>query len=235
MHDPQQDNYEPPQQMVNPLPPAVLALFLVLMGIEITFYLASRGILGGPEGIGWRLDALQRFAFSPEIMGWMIDTGRYPSEHMVRFLSYAFVHTGFTHALFVGVFLLAMGKMVAEVFGPVQMVVIFCASAIGGAVAYGFLAPDAAPLIGGFPAVYGLIGGFTYMLWLQLSFIGANQSRAFSLIAWLMGLQLLFGVLFDGPPDWIADLAGFATGFGLSFVLSPGGWARLLEKLRSRE
>jgi membrane associated rhomboid family serine protease len=234
MHNnsPETKGQEPPEQMVNPMPPVVVALFLVLLGVEVVFYLASKGIIGGPAGIGWRLFAMERFAFSPSILAWMIDTSRYPAEHMVRFLSYAFVHTGFTHAVFVGVFLLAMGKMVAEVFGALQMVVIFFASAIGGSIAYGMLAPDAPALIGGFPAVYGLIGGFTYMLWLSLSQVGANQSRAFSLIAMLMGLQLFFGLVLGGAPDWIADLAGFATGFLLSFVLAPGGWARLLHKMR---
>lgn len=31
-----------------------------------------------------------------------------------------------------------------------------------------------------------------------------------------------------------ADLSGFVTGFALSFLLRPGGWARLLAKLRQR-
>jgi membrane associated rhomboid family serine protease len=56
--------------------------------------------------------------------------------------------------------------------------------------------------------------------------------RAFTLIAFLMGIQLVFGILFGGSPDWIADLAGFVFGFALSFAVSPGGFARLREKLR---
>jgi hypothetical protein len=30
----------------------------------------------------------------------------------------------------------------------------------------------------------------------------------------------------------VADLAGFVTGFTLTLLLVPGGWERLLEKLR---
>ena len=44
----------------------------------------------------------------------------------------------------------------------------------------------------------------------------------------------MFGLLFGGGWDWVADLAGFATGFLLSFVVSPGGWARVREKIRQR-
>ncbi len=62
--------------------------------------------------------------------------------------------------------------------------------------------------------------------------MGANQSRAFTLIAFLMGIQLVFGLIFGGSKDWVADLAGFATGFALSFFLAPGGWARMRGKMR---
>ncbi|UWS80434.1 rhomboid family intramembrane serine protease [Phaeobacter sp. G2] len=217
---------------VNPLPPAVVALVLVIMGIEAAFSLGMRGIIGGPEAIGWRLEAFQSYAFSSEIFWWMVETGQWPAEHLIRFLSYTFVHGAFTHALFVCVFVLAMGKMVGEVMGDLVMVIIFMASAVGGAVGYAVLINGAVPLIGGFPAVYGLIGAFTYILWRQLSLVGAQQSRAFSLIAFLMGIQLLFGLLFGGQKDWVADLCGFATGFGLSFFLAPGGWARIRSNIR---
>ncbi|MCB2150782.1 MAG: rhomboid family intramembrane serine protease, partial [Rhodobacteraceae bacterium] len=62
----------------------------------------------------------------------------------------------------------------------------------------------------------------------------ANRYRAFTLIGFLLGIQLLFGVLFGGTPDWIADLAGFAFGFGASFVVGPGGPAHLLARIRQR-
>lgn len=217
---------------VNPLPPAVAALFLVIMGIEVAFFLGSRGMVGGPQAIGWRLDAIQRYAFSSDIFHWMLENGRWPVEHLIRFISYPFVHASFTHALFVGVFVLAMGKMVAEVFGSLAMVIVFVVSGAGGALAYAVLVNNSMPLIGGFPAVYGLIGGFTYLLWRSLATVGANQNRAFTLIAVLMGIQLLFGLIFGGTQDWVADLAGFATGFGISFFLSPGGWTRLRNRIR---
>jgi membrane associated rhomboid family serine protease len=49
-----------------------------------------------------------------------------------------------------------------------------------------------------------------------------------------MALQLFFGAVFDGPPDWIADRTGFVIGFVASYVLSPGGWQRLRDKMRHR-
>lgn len=217
---------------VNPLPPVVVAMFLVIMGIEVTFWLASQGMIGGPSAVGWRLEAIQRYAFSAQILDWMIESGHWPMQHLLRFVSYAFVHVTFTQALFVGVFVLAMGKMVAEIFGSLAMLLVYVVSAAGGALIYGLILPDPLPLIGGFPAVYGLIGAFTYILWRRLGAVGTNQLRAFSLIAMLLGVQLLFGLIFGGNADWIADLGGFLTGFALSFFVAPGGWARIRNKIR---
>ncbi|WP_282078018.1 rhomboid family intramembrane serine protease [Epibacterium ulvae] len=221
-----------PQSPFNSLPPVVVALALVLLGIECVLSLGARGIVGGPEAVGWRLAALQSYSFSPDIFWWMLETSQYPSEHIMRFVSYAFIHGNFTQALFVCVFLLALGKMVAEVFGEVRMLIIFILSAISGAVVFGLLIGGPAPLIGGFPAVYGLIGAYTFILWASLGQLGEQQSRAFSLIAFLMGVQLLFGLVFGGQPDWVADLSGFAAGFGLSFLLAPGGWAKIRALIR---
>ncbi|MEN9061684.1 hypothetical protein [Ponticoccus litoralis] len=49
-----------------------------------------------------------------------------------------------------------------------------------------------------------------------------------------MGIQLVFAVLFGGGQDWIADLAGFVTGFVLTTALVPGGLARLIAAVRNR-
>ena len=217
---------------VNSLPPVVVALFLMIMGIEATLTLAARGLIGGPGGVGWRLDALQTYAFSGPIFDWMLANTQWPVDQLIRFVSYLFVHGSFTHALFVCVMLLALGKMVGEVFSGFATLSVFIVSGVIGALAYALMLDEQAPLIGGFPGVYGLIGAFTYLLWLRLGEMGAQQVRAFSLIGFLMGIQLIFGVFFDVQNDWLADVFGFATGFAMSFVVSPGGFARLRDMVR---
>lgn len=222
------------QPPLNPLPWVVWALALPIIAMEVVLGLGARGLVGGPEAIGWRLQAIERFAFSPDVLVWMIDTGRWMPGHLVRFVAYPFVHAGFTHALFVVVFLLALGKMTAEVFRPWAVLVIYFGAAIIGALVYTLIAGGPVPLLGGYPAVYGLIGSFTFLLWVRLAGTGSAQYRAFSLIAMLMGVQLLFGLLLGGGLDWIADLAGFAAGFALSFLVSPGGPSRVIAHLRDR-
>lgn len=219
---------------VNPLPPVVVALFLMIVGIEAVFSLGARGILGGADAVGWRLEAVQRYAFSAEIFDWMRSNGRWPAEHVIRFLSYAFIHVSFMQAVFAGVMVLALGKMVGEVFSQFAVLLVFVLSAVIGALAYGLLVDSRVPLIGAFPGAYGLIGAFTYLLWLRLGQLGEQQARAFSLIGFLMGIQLVFGLLFGSQPDWIADIGGFVTGFGMSVFVSPGGWRRMRDRMRHR-
>ena len=51
------------------------------------------------------------------------------------------------------------------------------------------------PLIGMFPAVYGLIGLYTWMLWVAADELGQNRYAAFRLIGVLVVLQLIFGMI----------------------------------------
>ena len=219
---------------VNPIPPVVLALAAVIFGVEVAFQLGARGLIGGQDAVGWRLAAVTRFAFVGDVFDQMIALGVWPLRHVMRIVTYPFVHLSFTHTLFVLVFLLALGKMVAEVFSPWAVLVVFFGSAVAGAVVYALVLDSPYPLVGGYPAVYGLIGAFTFLLWVKLAQTGGPQSRAFMLIGFLMGIQLVFGLLFGGGQDWVADLAGFGAGFGLSFLVSPGGWGRVVDRLRQR-
>jgi membrane associated rhomboid family serine protease len=228
-------NQDPNAPPLNPLPPVVWLLALPLIAMEIALSAAEAGLVGGAQGIGWRLQAVERFAAYPELLRHQWETGGYPREELHRLLSYALVHATFTNALFAIVILLALGKAVGEIFRWWAVLAVVLGSAAAGALAYGFVVPGMrAPLIGAYPAVYGLIGAFTYIIFTSLSRSGANKYRAFSLIGFLLLVQLIFGILFGTDWSWVADIAGFAAGFLLSFVVSPGGWRRLMEELRQR-
>lgn len=224
----EQNNISP----VNPLPPIVVALFLFIAGIELMFNLGARGLLGGQEAVGWRNAAINDYAFFDQLFDRMILRGEGRPGDWMRFVTYSFVHVSFTHAMFVCVFLLALGKMVGEIFAAWAVLAVFLGSAFVGALAYGLLLDERFPLIGGYPAVYGLIGAFTFLLWVRLVNSGANQFRAFTLIGFLLFIQLVFGLLFGGGMDWVADIAGFATGFVLSVFVCPGGWQYVRQRLR---
>lgn len=226
-----QDPNIPP---VNPLPPVIVALAVAFAVIEIGFALGAQGLIGGPQAVGWRIGAVSDYAPSGYLLDRMIETHTYTSDLLIRFVLYPFIHANFTHMVFSVVILLAMGKVVGEIFKGWAVLAVFFVSSIGAAVIYGLFVSSRVALIGAMPGVYGLIGAFTYVLWMNLGMHNANRLRAFSLIGFLMGIQLVFGLLFGSAQDWIADLSGFVIGFFLSFIVSPGGWSRLLDKMRQR-
>jgi len=223
-----------PHSPVNPLPPAVMLLVLIMVLAEAAFALGARGLLGGAEAVGWRSAAIRDYGFSNRAVAWMLENGVVRWDYLLRLVTFPFVHFSFTHMVFAGVMTLALGKFVGERLNQLAVLGLFFGSAMLGALVYALILPDGPGLVGAFPGVYGLIGGFTYLLWVQLGQVGAQQYRAFSLIGVLLLLQLVFGLLFGARPMWIADVAGFCWGFVLCVVLVPGGWRRLRARLRHR-
>ncbi|WCR11799.1 rhomboid family intramembrane serine protease [Paracoccus stylophorae] len=224
---------------LNPLPPAVWLLVLPIVASEAVFGLGQLGLIGGAQGVGLRLSGMQIAAFAPEMVSRMWQLGVIDWDQLYRLITFSFIHSSLTHALFVLAFTLALGNLVAREFRPWAVIALFLGSAIGGALVYtaamAVLPGRPAPLIGGYPAVYGLVGAFTFLLWARLGALNANRMRAFTLIGMLLVFQLVFGIVFGGAGyGWIAELAGFATGFGLSFLLVDGGVARALRQIRQR-
>lgn len=224
-----QDHNAPP---LNPIPPVVWALALPMIAMEAVLQLGASGLAGGPTGIGWRSEALTALAFLPALWREMWGFEQFPLEHVVRLVGYPFVHGNLTHVVFAAVIVLALGKFVAEVLRWWVVLAVFFGAAIAGALVYGVFV-DQAALYGAYPPAYGLVGAFTYLMYVRLAGSGAEH-RAFAMIGFLMFAQLLFGVLFGGGPEWIADFAGFAAGFGLTAMLAPGGLSRLRARMRGR-
>ncbi|MBF9043357.1 rhomboid family intramembrane serine protease [Rhodobacterales bacterium HKCCE4037] len=218
----------------NALPPVVVALAVVIFGLELMFQAATAGLLGGQGGVGWRLAAMQDYAVLDQVWTWMRTNGIYPPEHLLRFVTYPLIHGGFVHAIFVVVFILALGKMVAEVYSTLAFLAVFWVSAVMGALGFVTILNSDAPLVGGYPGVYGLIGAFTFLMWMRADAEGSNKMRAFALIGMLLGIQLLFSLINGDFGTVVADFSGFLTGLLLSFVVSPGGWARLVRRMRQR-
>ncbi|MCR9113539.1 MAG: rhomboid family intramembrane serine protease [Rhodobacteraceae bacterium] len=224
------DHREP--SPLNAIPPVIVVIALAILIIECIFQMGARGMVGGPQAVGWRLSAIQDYGFSNRAMAWMIENTTVRGDFMIRFVSYPFVHASFIHAAFAVVMTLALGKFVAERMAQWAVVILFFASAALGAGVYGLLFPDGPGLYGAYPAVYGLIGGFTYLMWLRLGQMGERQLRAFTLIGFLLAIQLVFGLMYGAGSGWVADVSGFVVGFALSFVLVPGGFRKILERLR---
>lgn len=228
---------------LNPVPAVVWALILPIIACEALFGLAQLGFVGGGApgaGLAMRQVAVERTAYIPQIVLQLWEMRTVVLDQSWRIVTYPFVHMSLMNAVFVVVFCLALGNLIATQFRAWAVVALFFGSAIGGALVYTLVAgllPQFRyqPLIGGYPAVYGFVGAFTFLLWTRLGQENANRMRAFTLIGMLLAFQLVFGILFQsGNTTWIAEVAGFCTGFLLSFVLIPGGVARVMRQIRQR-
>ncbi|MCR8724027.1 rhomboid family intramembrane serine protease [Frigidibacter sp. ROC022] len=220
----------------NDVPPVVVIGALVLVAIEIVLELAQQGVIGGAGGVGWRSEAIGRFSFwAPQFDWMMLDSGRWQIGIIQRLVTYPFIHGGFTHMMFGVVILLALGKFVGQVFSGLALVALWFGSAIAGALALLLLTDTQIPLFGAMPPDYGLVGAFTFLLWRKAKQTGEHPARAFRMIGVLIGLQLMFALMQGGiGVQVIAELAGFAAGFLLCFLLAPGAWAAIRARLRNR-
>ena len=226
-----QDLNAPP---LNPLPPVVLLLALPMIALELMFSLGDAGVIGGPAAVGWRTTAIEQYGLWPDFWRQQLAIGNFGADVLLRFVTFPFLNFTVSQALFGVVMVLALGKFVGEVFRWWALLVVFFGAAIVGGLVYVSIPDIRQPLFGAFPAVYGLIGAFTFLILVRLAGTGVNQFRAFSMIGVLLGMQLVFGVLFGGGWEWVADLPGFAAGFLLSFVVSPGGFGRVRDRIRQR-
>ena len=218
----------------NSIPPIALLLVVIVAGVELIFSAAGQGFVGGAAGVGWRAAAFQDYAFAPAVMTEIFERGRGSLDLWKRFVTYAFVHFNFTHALWATVLLLALGKFVGEVYRPVAFLVLFLMSTVLGAAIYGAVSWQNAPLLGAYPGVYGLIGAYTYLMWLTLEKLGENQLKAFQLIGVLLGLMLVYSMIFGSSPTWIAEVSGFVVGLFAAPLLAPGGWRAFVRRVRNR-
>jgi len=121
---------------LNPLPWVVWALALPIIAFEAAFGLGQAGLAGGASAVGWRLAAIQHFAFVPDILRAMWQAQTFPLSELARIVTYPFVHGSFTHAAMVLVFILALGKMVGEIFRPLAVLAVFFGAAVTGALVY---------------------------------------------------------------------------------------------------
>lgn len=220
---------------LNPLPAVVWLLILAVLGVEALLSAASHGLVGGPEGLGWRVHAIERFAFSSAIQQWMLDNMRMPAMYAMRYLTFGFVHANPMHAVFGAVLLAALGKMVAERFGSLRFLGLVLVVPVLAAFLFGLVTArdQLGFLFGALPMAFALVGAVTWLRWQDAAGDRDKQRRAFALIGVLVAARLGFALFAETGPAWIAELAAFALGFGASALfLGPGSWQRLRARIR---
>lgn len=220
---------------LNSLPGAVWLLVLGVIGVELVLSAASFGLVGGPMGVGWRLQAIERFAYSGAIQQWMLENWRFPVSHLWRYLSFSFVQGTAMGAVFGAVLIAALGKMLGERFGAAAFLTLALGAPVLGAMVFGLIVGNdqLGWLVGSMPMVFGLVGGFTWLRWHDAQGDREKQKRAFGMIGLLLAARLAFGLVAETGPGWIGEVAAFVIGFGASALfLGPGSWHRLRARIR---
>lgn len=154
-------------------------------------------------------------------------------------LSYALLHGSFAHLALNGVWLLAFGSAVCRRFGGARFCILFCVTAICGALAHYLVFPlGLQPVIGASAAVSGAMGAAVRFAFAPGAPLGAGAMRSRDLAAyrrpapplaatltepralaflavWFAG-NFLFGAwapVGDAPVAWQAHIGGFIAGF----------------------
>lgn len=223
------------QSPFNALPAAVVAIVVVIAGVEVMFQLAEAGLLAGAGlGDGWRQLVMRDWSLNGLALNWMLERQVFPPELLVQFATYPLIHQGFTHTLMVCVFTLALGNVTAPYLPGWRIFVLFFAPTLVGGLVFAALFDTY--LIGGFVGAYGLIGAFAYLSRLGLTRVPPES--AFLLLGFLMAITPIFGLATGNwtgwIPDWVAEGVGAAVGYGLAILLFPGGLQRLRDRMRQR-
>jgi membrane associated rhomboid family serine protease len=172
------------------------------------------------------LEFLIRFAFIPaRYSAYFGDVPEYPggfAADVWTFVSYAFIHGSFTHLATNMIWLLPFGAAVARRFGPDRFMLMFVATAIGGALAHLVTHPgEAFPMIGASAAVSGFMAAsirFVFEPGGPIDSWRHSNSAAYFIPAAPLGVAL------RNPRVLIFLVVWFAlnTIFGLGATIVPG-------------
>lgn len=199
-----------------PVPSVVWFLAALSVVPEGVLTGADLGLWGSPD---WRVIAYQYGAFWAGLMhGWQ---PTYAGQPLLMFATYGFLHGGLSHLALNMATLIAFGAVLVPRFGTASFLVLYGLSQIGGGLAFAWLAPDGAPMVGASGAIFGLAGAFLAMAAARLR--GRQRSIA-PVLQSLGALVLLNFVLWwamAGGLAWQAHLGGAVAGALYTLVASP--------------
>ena len=187
----------------------LLAILGISISVELVLWLADQGWIGSSR---WRLTALGYGAFWAGLLGdWQAN---YPGQAVVMFLSYSLLHAGPSHLLGNMVTLLWLGPRVIARMGQGGFALVWGASILGGAAAFGLLSGSPAPMVGASGALFGLVGALVILH----HDVDRNPGR----IAWISIVLMLFNlgmyILEDGLLAWQTHAGGYLIGMATAII-----------------
>lgn len=197
--------------------PAVIAILVVCTGIEGILQAADHGLIGSAR---WRPLAYQNGAFWAGLLGdWQPN---YALQPLTMFVSYSFLHGGFSHLLGNMLALLGLGTIVTERVGQRGFLSLWLAATLGGGLAFGILSSSPQPMVGASGALFGLAGAWKAWDW-QVA--RRDGGPLWPILAWIAGfavLNLVLWVIEGGLLAWETHLGGFVAGWAWVMLGGPG-------------
>lgn len=203
--------------------PLVLALLLGANILpELVLQLADRGILL-VTGLRWVSFAFG--AFQPDLL-----TGPGPAfglQPLTMFVTYGFLHTGFSHLLINMMGLIWLGRLILAYRTSETFVIFYLMSMIGAAELFALIGSSGATVVGASGALFGLLGVYVT----DAGFFASAKPREeepglqfFRLSVATVAIALsdmASQSVIGGPTAWQAHAGGFLTGAVCALVLPP--------------
>lgn len=189
-----------------PWPLVVLGALMLLLeaGIQLL------GILAGSVPAA-RGAVLEYTAFWPGLLGdWRPN---YAFQPVAMFITYGFFHGGLGHFALNMVTLWSFGVQVIERAGPARFMLLYGASLVGGALAFGLLAADPTPMVGASGAIFGLLGAVLAWDYRDRSASARSLWPVARAVGLLAVLNLALWWAMGGLLAWQTHLGGFLAGW----------------------
>ncbi len=192
-----------------------ILVFLVaaIVLVEVVLSLADYGWIGSTR---WRTLSYQFAAFWPGLLGtWQPNFSGQPTT---MFLSYILVHAGPDHAFGNMIVMWILGRQVTDRIGQLGTTIAVLVTSFGAALVFFAMSTGPTPMIGASGVVFGLAGILIGWAWQEREEGVLPASKILGLIAFLVLLNVLLYVWYEGGLAWQSHLGGFVVGFGLSRV-----------------
>ena len=196
------------------LDPFTIGVIAICSVIELTLQFADLGLFDAPR---LRFLAYTYGGFWPGLLGdWRPNFSGQPA---LMFLSYSLLHAGFVHFLLNMLTLASLGPAVHKRGGAGRYAGIYVLSVLGGALAYGLLAPGVAPMVGASGGLFGLAGALIAWDTAERRALRLGLRPVLRVVVFLALMNLLLWWAMRGQLAWEAHLGGFLAGAALAALL----------------
>lgn len=209
---------------IAPLPVAVVILIFICVFVEFALGLADYGVIGSTR---WRSLSYQNGAFWAGLLyNWQPN---FTLQPWTMFVSYSFLHSGFTHLLGNMLALAWLGQIACERIGQSGFVALYIVSAIFGGLVFGIITGSAQPMVGASGALFGLAGAWQCWIWQDYTSSGKSLKPIFWTLLLLVALNFFMWLSANGQLAWETHLGGFIAGSIFAFFKKQNPKLRVQE------